>query len=65
MTFHTKKKHVCDIIEWRTQCIERIKRDHPIYESFEFEYCSDIKIAEMFQFLVLEDEQGEGNVSAQ
>ena len=51
-----KVKDSEEIKSWREHRIERIKLRHPVYTSFNFMSCSDEKIAEMFQVLVLDEE---------
>lgn len=60
-----KKMSTSEITSWREHRIERIIARHAVYASFDFSVCSNEKIAEMFQVLVLEDEQGEERGSAQ
>lgn len=60
-----KKMSSTEISSWRAHRIERIIARHAVYTSFDFSVCSNEKIAEMFQVLVLEDEQGEESGNAQ
>jgi hypothetical protein len=60
-----KKMSSSEMISWREHRIERIIARHAVYASFDFSVCSNEKIAEMFQVLVLEDEQGEASGNAQ
>ncbi len=60
-----KKMSSSEISSWREHRIERIIARHAVYASFDFGICSNEKIAEMFQVLVLEDEQGEESGNAQ